>query len=62
MGWVSPHADEWKDYFNSFGKGVETSGNWATAHFSVFMVLVGTVGSHIMTWCPLVTYHGDVLQ
>ena len=53
MGWVISHANEWKDYFNYLGKGVEISRNWATAHFSVFMVLVGTVVSHIMTCVTL---------
>ena len=62
MGWVISHTNEWKDYFNSLGKGVEISRNWATVHFSVFVVLVGTVVSHVMTWCHFITYHGDVLQ
>ena len=36
MGWVISQANEWKDYSKYFGKGVELSRNWATAHSLVF--------------------------
>ena len=32
--------DEWEDYSNYFGEGVEISWNWATTHF---LVSFGTV-------------------
>ena len=34
MGWVISHTNEWKDYFNSLGKGVEISRNCAEAGLS----------------------------
>ena len=33
MGWAISQANEWEDYSNYFGEGVEISRNWATAHF-----------------------------
>ena len=33
MGWVISQANEWGDYPNYFGAGVEISRNWAGAHF-----------------------------
>ena len=53
MGWVTSQANEWKDYFNYFGKGEEISRHWAAAHFSAFH---GAGGHHG------VTYPGDGLQ
>ena len=53
MAWVTSQANEWKDYFNYFGKGEEISRHWAAAHFSAFH---GAGGHHG------VTYPGDGLQ
>ena len=36
MGWVISWANEWEEYSNYLGEGVEISRNWATAHFLVF--------------------------
>ena len=35
--------NEWEDYSNYFGEGVEISRNWATAHSLVFWQCLGTV-------------------
>ena len=43
MGWVIWKINDWEDYSNYFGEGVEISRNWATTHFSVFMVDLRTV-------------------
>ena len=43
MGWVIWKVNDWEDYSNYFGEGVEISRNWATTHFSVFMVDLRTV-------------------
>ena len=32
IGWVISYANEWEDYSNYFGEGVEISRTWATAH------------------------------
>ena len=39
IGWVISEANEWEDYSNYFGEGVEISRNWATTHFLVFRQL-----------------------
>ena len=36
IGWVISYANEWEDYSNYFGEGVEISRIWATAHSLVF--------------------------
>ena len=43
MGWVISQANEWEDDSNYLGEGVETSRNWATAHFLVSYVSLRTV-------------------
>jgi len=35
-GWVLSYANEWEDYCNYFGEGVEISRIWAIAHSLVF--------------------------
>ena len=35
-GWVISQANEWEDYSNYFGEGVEISRIWATDHSLVF--------------------------
>ena len=39
IGWVISEANQWEDYSNYFGEGVEISRNWATTHFLVFRQL-----------------------
>ena len=46
MGWVISKANEWEDYSNYFGEGVEISRNWATAHFSGLLSLASE-----QSWC-----------
>ena len=36
IGWVISYANEWEDYSNYFGEGMEISRVWATAHPLVF--------------------------
>ena len=43
IGWVISYANEWEDYSNYFGEGVEISRIWATAHSLVFWHCLGTV-------------------
>ena len=42
-GWIISSANEWEDYSNYLGGGAEISRNWATTHFLVFMVGLGTI-------------------
>ena len=39
IDWVISYVNEWEDYSNYFGEGVEISRNWATTHFLVFRQL-----------------------
>ena len=41
LNWTE--LNEWEDYSNYFGEGVEISRNWATAHSLVFWQCFGTV-------------------
>ena len=41
LNWTE--LNEWEDYSNYFGEGVEISRNWATAHSLVFWQCLGTV-------------------
>ena len=47
MGWlvflcgVISQANEWEDYSNCFGKRMEISRNWTTAHFLAFYGQLG---------------------
>ena len=49
MGWVISEANEWEDYSNYYGEGVEISRNWATTRFLVLEPPVGV--SFILLVC-----------
>ena len=53
MGWVISQANEWEDYSNYLGGGIEISRNWATAHFWSFVIGLGTVMAHLGVWFNL---------
>ena len=36
MGWVISYANDWEDFSNYFGEGVEISRNWVATHSLVF--------------------------
>ena len=43
IGWVISYANEWEDYSNCFGEGMEISRIWATPHSLVFYQCLGSV-------------------
>ena len=61
MGWVISYANDWEDYSNYFGEGVEISRNQATAHSLVFWQCLGTVMVPLgVSFSLLIENHGLV--
>ena len=62
MGWIISQANEWEDYSNYFGEGVEVSRNWATSHSLVFRVGPRTVMAPVGVSFSMLMYYNECIM
>ena len=62
-GWVISQANEWEDYSNYFGEGVEISRNWVTTHILIFDGGPSTVMASLsVSFTLLIRYTEPILR